>query len=132
MEIGPHGDFAPVALNGLRYETYVAILGRLRTYRGFQIMRPNYGSRVHRVIDRRDLNILYRAVQEALEGIPNFNRFTVAIDKNNRDVVILIRDMYSSEGEFITPTAPPGIFLRISEDGVLRVGENAILKVGEI
>ena len=66
-------------------------------------MRPDYGSRVYLVVDRQDLSALYRAIDEALQGMDGLNGFTVALDKSNRDVVILVR-IGDTSGQLLIPS----------------------------
>ena len=75
MEVGEYGDFLPVYIKGIRAETYNAVLARLYTFRGRQLMRPNYGSFVYLDVDRVDLLSLMYVRQSSARRTGRFGKY---------------------------------------------------------
>ena len=93
MEVGEFGDWAPEVYQGIRYETYIALVSRLRTFRGRQLMRPNFGSDAYRYLDRLNPQLLSISSNQALEGIEDVNQITLTLDENKRNIVIVVDGM---------------------------------------
>ena len=94
MEVGEFGDFLPAYINGIRAETYNAILARLLTFRGRQLMRPNYGSFVYLDLDRVDLLSLMTSANQALEGLEDLETITLELDQNTRIIRPVVRGRF--------------------------------------
>ena len=90
MEVNEFGDWAPATYQGIRYETYIALVSRLRTFRGRQLMRPNFGSDAYRYLDRLNHQLLSIVSNQALEGIEDINQITLTLDENKRNIVIVV------------------------------------------
>ena len=69
MEFGEHGDWAPETIFNIPYPLYNAIIARLSTIRGRQILRPPYGSFVHREVHHHDYPAIIRSVTQAITGL---------------------------------------------------------------
>ena len=88
MDVNEYGDWAPEYTNGIRTATLNAIKARLYTYRGRQIMRPNYGSHLHPEVDRVEPDLIIKAVNQALEGLRDVKGARMIIKGNERRVLV--------------------------------------------
>ena len=95
MEVGEWGDFYTEYVNGIRAETYNAVLARLLTFRGRQLMRPNYGSFVYLDVDRVDLLSLMTSTNQALEGLEDLETITLEVDQNTRIIRPIVRGQFN-------------------------------------
>ena len=112
MEIGLDGDLAPTDVYGIPYETYIGLYGRLLTYRGRQLMRPDYGSAAYRSVDRRSVEELKLAAVQAIEGLRNARSISLTIDMSTRDIVVHILNVPHEDR---VPVAPRAFSIGFSE-----------------
>ena len=77
VEFGVDGDWAPITEEGVAYESYIALLGRLFTYRGRQIMRPGFGSEAYKFVYRINRLALLRAIGISLSGVSGLQRIEI-------------------------------------------------------
>ena len=83
MDVQANGNNAPTNVEGVPYNTWVAVQGRLQTALGRQYMRPLYGMEAYESIDEDIDNLVSSLdVRRALEGVPNIAGFQVRFRQN--------------------------------------------------
>ena len=88
MEIDPNGDLAPEHINGIPYGIYIALVSRFKTYRGRQLLRPDYGSLVHKTIGRDDILLLRRSVEQAIDDLTDVSLSDITVDGPIRNIIL--------------------------------------------
>ena len=87
-EIDPNGDLAPEQINGIPYGLYIALVSRFKTYRGRQLLRPDYGSLVHKTIGRDDASLLRRSVEQVIDDLPDVSLSDITVDGRTRNIIL--------------------------------------------
>ena len=87
-EIDPNGNLAPEYINDIPYGIYIALVSRFKTYRGRQLLRPDYGSLVHKTIGRDDVPLLRRSVEQAIDDLPDVSLADITVDESTRNVIL--------------------------------------------
>ena len=80
-DIGLDGNDAPLIREGMAWETWVGLNGRLRTRKGRMLLDPAFGlglaDRVDSLVEYQSIS---RTVSQALQGVENLENIRVTVE----------------------------------------------------
>ena len=79
MTVGSDGVYAPATIGGLPAIEWFAITARLRTERGRQLLRPDYGLDTAAVVDRTPATV-QREIRAALSDLEDVDIAAIDVD----------------------------------------------------